>query len=79
MKKVTAKRSLNPSGASLREMPEVDFSAYRIRKNPYASRIAREGAEIVHHGPIVEISPQKCLKRISSEARSAIINMQRRR
>jgi hypothetical protein len=51
MKKGIGKRELNPSMASLREMPEVDFSAYRIRKNPYAARIAREGVEIVHHGP----------------------------
>jgi hypothetical protein len=51
MKKATTKRNLNPGAASLREMPEVDFSRYRIRKNPYASRIAREGVEIVHHEP----------------------------
>src|SRR5215831_17188213 len=51
MKKATTKRTPNPSPASLREMPEVDFTAYRIRRNPYAARIAREGVEIAHHGP----------------------------
>jgi len=51
MKKAMIKRNLNPSAASLREMPEVVFSTYRIRRNPYASRIAREGVEVVHHGP----------------------------
>ena len=40
-----------PSRASLKEMPEIDFHAYRVRRNPYASRIAREGIEIVHEAP----------------------------
>lgn len=42
MKKVTRKSS-EPSKASLREIPEVDFSKSRARRNPYAQRIAREG------------------------------------
>ena len=36
-----------PSRASLREMPEVDFAAYRVRKNPYAKRIAAEGVTLL--------------------------------
>ncbi len=32
-----------PSRASLREMPEVDFSKATLRRNPYAERIAKEG------------------------------------
>ena len=36
-------RNLEPSKASLREMPEVDFDNVRVRRNPYAARIAREG------------------------------------
>ena len=32
-----------PSKASLREIPEIDFTRTRGRKNPYAARIAREG------------------------------------
>jgi hypothetical protein len=40
-----------PSASSLRELPEVELSRYRVRKNIYAGRIAREGAEIVHAGP----------------------------
>jgi hypothetical protein len=40
-----------PSALSLREMPELDFSKYRVQRNQYAGRIAREGAEVVHDGP----------------------------
>lgn len=32
-----------PSKASLREIPEIDFSKAKVRKNPYAARIAKEG------------------------------------
>jgi hypothetical protein len=48
MKKASIKRR---SAEALREMPEIDFSIYRIRKNPYAARIAREGVELIHLGP----------------------------
>lgn len=40
-----------PSVASLRELPEVAFERYRVRRNPFARRIAREGIEIVHDAP----------------------------
>lgn len=36
-------RSSEPSKASLKEIPEIDFSKGRVRRNPYAQRIAREG------------------------------------
>jgi hypothetical protein len=36
---------------SLREMPEIDFGRYHIRKNPYAAAIAREGISVAHDGP----------------------------
>jgi hypothetical protein len=29
--------------ASLREIPEIDFSKAKVRPNPYAARIAKEG------------------------------------
>jgi hypothetical protein len=32
-----------PSRASLREIPEVDFSKVRIRPNPYSAKINKEG------------------------------------
>jgi hypothetical protein len=32
-------------------MPRIDFDKYRVRRNPYAARIAREGIELVHEGP----------------------------
>ena len=49
MKKAT--RAKEPSARTLRELPEVTFSSYRVRRNPYAARIAREGTEIVHEAP----------------------------
>ena len=45
-KKVTRPRE--PSAASLREIPEVDFGRARVRRNPHAARVAAEG--IVHVG-----------------------------
>lgn len=51
MKKATSRRAREPSAASLRELPPVELTRYRIRRNPYAARIAREGIEIVHHEP----------------------------
>ena len=46
-----AKSNQEPSAASLRAMPELDFTSYRVRRNPYAARIAREGAHVVHDEP----------------------------
>jgi len=37
------RKQREPSKASLREIPEVDFSKARVRRNPYAARIAKEG------------------------------------
>ena len=51
MKKASTKHGSSPRAASLSEMPEIDFTLYRVRKNPYAARIAREGMEVAHHGP----------------------------
>lgn len=51
MKTETIKRKLNPTAASLRELPEIDFRQYRIRRNPYAGRIKREGVKVVHDEP----------------------------
>jgi hypothetical protein len=36
-------RPREPSKASLREIPEVTFGGVRVRRNPYAARIRREG------------------------------------
>jgi hypothetical protein len=38
-----ARRIKEPSAASLREMPELDFTKVKLRPNPYAARIAAEG------------------------------------
>ena len=43
-----ARSQQEPSGSSLREIPEVDFARAKVRSNPYAQRIAAEG--IVHVG-----------------------------
>jgi len=48
MKKASKKKTSNrePSKASLKEIPEVDFSKTRVRSNPYAARIAKEGITV---------------------------------
>ena len=38
-----ARKHEEPSAASLREIPEIDFTTAKVRKNPYAARIAKEG------------------------------------
>ena len=43
MKKAKKRSAREPSASSLREIPEVDFSRVRVRRNPYAARIAKEG------------------------------------
>ena len=42
-KKPSRSRQREPSKASLQEIPEVDFTRARSRKNRYAKRIAAEG------------------------------------
>jgi hypothetical protein len=42
----TKTRLSEPSSASLKEIPEVDFTKARVRRNPYAARIAKEGITI---------------------------------
>jgi hypothetical protein len=44
-------KSDSPSARTLRELPEVDVARYRVRRNPFAARIAREGIEVVHEEP----------------------------
>ena len=48
--KKARKQQREPSRASLREMPEVDFTAAKVRRNPYAERIAAEGIVQTHLG-----------------------------
>ncbi len=48
MKKALSQQE--PSRAALREMPEVDFGAAKVRRNPYAERIAAEGIVHVRRG-----------------------------
>lgn len=48
MKKATKRKAKHtePSRASLEEMPEVDFSKTRVRRNHHAPRIAKEGITV---------------------------------
>jgi hypothetical protein len=48
MKKVS--RQKEPSKASLREIPEVDFTRAKVGRNPYAARVAAEGIVRVGRG-----------------------------
>lgn len=48
MGKSRKQREREPSRATLREIPEVDFQSAKVRPNPYAERIA--GMGIVHVG-----------------------------
>ena len=41
----------SPRAVSLKELPEINFDRYRIRRNPYAARIEREGAQLSHREP----------------------------
>lgn len=46
MKKATRSHAGAPSAASLKEIPEVDFKSAKVRRNPYAQRIASEGLSV---------------------------------
>jgi hypothetical protein len=43
MKTKASRKHREPSRASLREIPEIDFTKVKVRRNPYAARIASEG------------------------------------
>lgn len=43
MRKASKRANREPSRRSLRQMPEVDFRKVRVKRNPYARRIAEEG------------------------------------
>jgi hypothetical protein len=43
MKKANGTARREPSARSLHEIPEVDFRRLRVKRNPYARRIATEG------------------------------------
>lgn len=45
MKKAKRKER-EPSRASLREIPEIDFSSARVRRNPFAAAVAKGGITI---------------------------------
>jgi len=46
MKKASSRKPREPTRASLREMPEVDVDKAKLRRNPHALRIAKEGISI---------------------------------
>jgi hypothetical protein len=45
-KTVKSRRPSGPSKTSLQEIPEIDFSHARVRRNAYAARIAKEGITV---------------------------------
>jgi hypothetical protein len=78
-KRVTKTRE--PSEASLREIPEVDFEHARVRPNPYAARITAEGIHVrrgrptkgTETGPTVPRSvrfPAKLWKELEAKAKA---------
>jgi hypothetical protein len=86
MKKATSRTSPDPSAASLREMPEIDFPRYHRRRNPYAAVIARKGASVIHDEPsarsladLPEVDFSRAQARRSSfagRARRAVIQLE---
>ncbi len=46
MSKAKGRKQREPSRASLRDIPPIDFSQASVRRNPYAARIAKEGITI---------------------------------
>jgi hypothetical protein len=62
----TKRKATEPSKASLREIPEVNFATSKVRRNPYAARIAREGIEV----QIGRGRPKKLLEVGETEPRS---------
>lgn len=48
------RKTEEPGESTLRELPELDFARYRVRRNPFAARIAREGIEVMHDAPSPE-------------------------
>ena len=46
MKAPKKRKQREPSKASLREIPEVDFKRATVRRNPYAARISKEGFSV---------------------------------
>lgn len=51
MKKVRTESAKEPTTASLHDMPAVDMRRYRVKRNRFAARIAREGVVVAHEGP----------------------------
>ncbi len=45
-----ARKAREPSKASLREIPEIDFKTATVRPNPYAARVAADGIIHVRRG-----------------------------
>ena len=37
--------------SSTRSPADLDFARYRVSRNPFAARVAREGVQLVHDAP----------------------------
>lgn len=51
MKKARSSPAPAPKVATLREMPEIDFARFQIRRNRFAARVKQEGIELMHEDP----------------------------
>lgn len=65
MSKASKAKAIEPSKASLKEIPEVDFPTKR-RRNPYAKRVAQEGIEV----QVGRARPKRLLETGGTEPRS---------
>jgi len=59
-----------PSPASLRAIPPVDFAGYRRgRRNPFAKRMKTEGWELAHPGP--SLASLRAIPELGTEAQGS--------
>lgn len=79
MKKARSSRPVAPSKTSLREIPEVDFARYQVRRNRFAMRVKTEGIELIHDPPsdasLAEI-PEADLATAQRRRRGATVYLQ---
>jgi hypothetical protein len=88
MKMAKHRKHSEPSAASLAEIPEIDFSRVKVRRNPYAAKLAKDGIVLqVGRGrpkKILEVGgtrprsvrfPDDVWKRLESRARAKRLSL----
>lgn len=85
MKKAISKRPGAPSKASLRAIPEVDFTQHQVRRNRFAMRVQKTGVQLAHDAPSrdslselpeVDFSGTPPRRRARSQTTAAAITLQ---